>query len=118
MAKVMATTKKQESKDTVNKQRIRIRLKAYDHRIIDQSAKLIVETAERTGANVVGPIPLPTEKKVYTVQRSTFVHKDAREQFEMRIHKRLIEITDPRPKTIDALTNLNLPAGVSIEVKM
>ena len=118
MAKVMATTKKQESKDTVNKQRIRIRLKAYDHRIIDQSAKLIVETAERTGANVVGPIPLPTEKKVYTVQRSTFVRKDAREQFEMRIHKRLIEITDPRPKTIDALTNLNLPAGVSIEVKM
>lgn len=118
MAAGMATTKKQESKDTVNKQRIRIRLKAYDHRIIDQSAKLIVETAERTGANVVGPIPLPTEKKVYTVQRSTFVHKDAREQFEMRIHKRLIEITDPRPKTIDALTNLNLPAGVSIEVKM
>jgi len=110
--------KKQEGKEATNKQRIRIRLKAYDHRIIDQSAKLIVETAERTGANVVGPIPLPTERKVYTVQRSTFVHKDAREQFEMRVHKRLIEITDPRSKTIDALTNLNLPAGVSIEVKM
>ena len=119
MAKVTAS-KKQESagKEVGAKQRIRIRLKAYDHRIIDQSAKLIVETAERTGANVVGPIPLPTEKKNYTVQRSTFVHKDAREQFEMRVHKRLIEITDPRPKTIDALTNLNLPAGVSIEVKM
>ena len=111
-------SKKQDSKETASKQRIRIRLKAYDHRIIDQSAKLIVETAERTGANVVGPIPLPTEKKIYTVQRSTFIDKDSREQFEMRIHKRLIEITDPRPKTIDALTNLNLPAGVSIEVKM
>ena len=117
MAKGMAD-KKQEGKEAVNKQRIRIRLKAYDHRIIDQSAKLIVETAERTGANVIGPIPLPTERKVYSVQRSTFVHKDSREQFEMRVHKRLIEITDPRPKTIDALTNLNLPAGVSIEVKM
>ena len=117
MAKGVASNK-QESKEVANKQRIRIRLKAYDHRIIDQSAKLIVETAERTGANVVGPSPLPTEKKIYTVQRSTFVHKDAREQFEMRVHKRLIEITDPRPKTIDALTNLNLPAGVSIEVKM
>ena len=110
--------KPETNQDTAPKQRIRIRLNAYDHRIIDQSAKLIVETAERTGANVVGPIPLPTEKKVYTVLKSTFVHKDSREQFEMRIHKRLIEITDPRPKTIDALTNLNLPAGVSIEVKM
>lgn len=118
MAKDMASKKQDSPKDATAKQRIRIRLKAYDHRIIDQSAKLIVETAERTGANVVGPIPLPTEKKSYTVQRSTFVHKDAREQFEMRIHKRLIEITDPRPKTIDALTSLNLPAGVSIEVKM
>jgi len=112
--------KKQQNleKDTAPKQRIRIRLKAYDHRIIDQSAKLIIEAAERTGANVIGPIPLPTEKKVYTVLRSTFIHKNSREQFEMRVHKRLIEITDPRPKTIDALTNLNLPAGVNIEVKM
>lgn len=119
-SKRMPTSSKQPdtNQDAAAKQRIRIRLKAYDHRIIDQSAKLIVETAERTGANVVGPIPLPTEKKIYTVLRSTFVHKDSREQFEMRIHKRLIEITDPRPKTIDALTNLNLPAGVSIEVKM
>jgi len=100
------------------KQRIRIRLKAYDHRILDRSARLIIETAERTGAVVLGPIPLPTEKKIYTVLKSTFVHKDSRDQFEMRIHKRLIEIMDPTPKTIDALTNLSLPAGVSIEVKM
>ncbi|MFH0905658.1 MAG: 30S ribosomal protein S10 [bacterium] len=97
---------------------MRIRLKAYDHRILDKSSRLIIETAERTGAVVSGPIPLPTEKKVYTVLKSTFVHKDARDQFEMRIHKRLIEISDPTPKTIEALTNLSLPAGVSIEVKM
>ena len=115
-----SASKKQPANDknAAHKQRIRIRLKAYDHRIIDQSAKLIIDTAERTGANVIGPIPLPTERKVYTVLRSTFVHKDSREQFEMRVHKRLIEITDPGPKTIDALTNLSLPAGVSIEVKM
>ena len=102
----------------MDKQRIRIRLKAYDHRILDRSARLIIETAERTGAVVLGPIPLPTDKKVYTVLKSTFVHKDSRDQFEMRIHRRLIEIVDPTPKTIDALTNLSLPAGVSIEVKM
>ena len=114
----IATKNTEDNKIATAKQRIRIKLKAYDHRIIDQSAKLIVETAERTGANVIGPIPLPTDKKIYTVLKSTFVHKDAREQFEMRVHKRLVEITDPRPKTIDALTNLNLPAGVSIEVKM
>lgn len=101
-----------------DKQRIRIRLKAYDHRILDRSARLIIETAERTGAVVLGPIPLPTDKKVYTVLKSTFVHKDSRDQFEMRIHRRLIEIVDPTAKTIDALTNLSLPAGVSIEVKM
>ncbi|MDD5605840.1 MAG: 30S ribosomal protein S10 [Patescibacteria group bacterium] len=108
--------KASHSKDA--KQRIRIRLKAYDHRILDKSARLIIDTAERTGAVVLGPIPLPTEKKVYTVLKSTFVHKDSRDQFEMRIHKRLIDIADPTPKTIDALTNLSLPAGVSIEVKM
>ena len=101
-----------------DKQRIRIRLKAYDHRILDRSARLIIETAERTGAVVLGPIPLPTDKKIYTVLKSTFVHKDSRDQFEMRIHRRLIEIVDPTPKTIDSLTNLSLPAGVSIEVKM
>lgn len=98
--------------------RIRIKIKAYDHKLIDQSAKQIVDTAKRTGAGVIGPIPLPTEKTKYTVNRSTFVHKNAREQFEMRIHKRLIDISTPTPKTIDALSNLNLPAGVDVEIKM
>ncbi len=98
--------------------KIRIKIRAYDHKLIDQSAKSIVETAKRTGAEVIGPIPLPTEKSKYTVNRSTFVHKNAREQFEMRIHKRLIDIAQPTPKTIDALSNLNLPAGVDIEIKM
>ncbi len=98
--------------------RIRIKIRAYDHKLIDQSARQIVETAKRTGAAVIGPVPLPTEKTKYTVNRSTFVHKNAREQFEMRIHKRLIDIGTPTPKTIDALSNLNLPAGVDIEIKM
>ena len=101
-----------------NKGRIRIKIRAYDHKLIDQSAKQIVETAKRTGAAVIGPVPLPTEKTKYTVNRSTFVHKNAREQFEMRIHKGLIDIASPTPKTIDALTNLNLPAGVDVEIKM
>lgn len=100
------------------KQRIRIRLKAYDSKVIDQSAKQILDTAIRTGATVAGPIPLPTERTVTTVLRSPHVYKDAREQFEMRTHKRLIDITDPTPKTIDALMNLSLPAGVDIEIKM
>jgi small subunit ribosomal protein S10 len=98
--------------------RIRIRIRAYDHKLIDQSAKQIVETAKRTGATISGPIPLPTEKTKYTVLRSTFVHKDSREQFEMRVHKRLIDILLATPKTIDSLTNLNLPAGVDVEIKM
>jgi|SRR3989344_6002654 len=106
----------QESNE--NKGRIRIKIRAYDHKLIDQSAHQIVETAKRTGATVIGPVPLPTEKTKYTVNRSTFVHKNAREQFEMRIHKRLIDIAQPTPKTIDALSNLNLPAGVDIEIKM
>lgn len=100
------------------KSKIRIKIKAYDHKLIDQSAKQIVDTAKRSGAEISGPIPLPTEKTKYTVLRSTFVHKDSREQFEMRVHKRLIDITDPTPKTVDALTNLNLPAGVDVEIKM
>ncbi len=99
------------------KQRIRVRLKAYDHRIIDKSARKILDTAIRTGAQVLGPIPLPTDKKVVTVLKSTFVHKDAREQFEQRVHKRLIDVLDPTPKTIDSLMNLDLPAGVDIEIK-
>ena len=109
----MAIKKEEEAKP-----RIRIKIKAYDHKIIDQSARQIVETAERTGASVTGPVPLPTEIRKVTVNKSTFVHKDAREQFEMRIHKRLIDITSPTPKTIDNLTNLDLPAGVDVEIKM
>lgn len=99
-------------------QRVRIRIRAYDHKIIDQATRTILETAQRSGATTKGPIPLPTEKKKYTVNRSTFVHKDAREQYEMRIHKRLIDIINPTPKTIDAMMNLNLPAGVDVEIKM
>ncbi|MEX1052122.1 MAG: 30S ribosomal protein S10 [Patescibacteria group bacterium] len=99
------------------KQSIRIKLKAYDYRVIDRSAKKIIEAAERTGAIIAGPIPLPTEKSLVTVNRSTFVHKDAREQFEIRIHKRIIDVMDPTPKTLDALMNLDLPAGVDIEIK-
>jgi small subunit ribosomal protein S10 len=101
-----------------NHQRIRIKIKAYDHKIIDQSTNTIIETAERTAAKVCGPIPLPTRKHKYTIMRSTFVHKDARDQYEMRIHKRLIDIIDPTPQTIDNLMSLNLPAGVDVEIKM
>lgn len=105
------------AKTTETKQKIRIRLKAYDYRIIDKSARKIIETAERTGAQVIGPIPLPTEKNKVTVLKSSFVHKDAREQFEMRIHKRLIDVMEPNAKTIDSLMSLDLPAGVDIEIK-
>lgn len=100
------------------KQRIRIRLKAYDHKVIDQAAKQIVDTALRTGAVIAGPIPLPTEKSVYTVIKSPHVYKKGREQFEMRTHKRLIDVFDPTPKTIDSLMNLSLPAGCDAEIKM
>lgn len=110
----MATT----TEKTEAKQRIRIRLKAYDSKVIDQSAKQILDTAIRTGARVAGPIPLPTDKKGFTVLKGPHIHKDSREQFEMRTHKRLIDITEPTPKTIDSLMNLNLPAGVDIEIKM
>lgn len=97
--------------------RLRIRIRAYDHKVLDNSVKQIVETVISSGVEFVGPVPLPTEIKKYTVNRSSFVHKDAREQFEMRIHKRLLDILNPTPKVIDSLTNLNLPAGVDIEVK-
>lgn len=100
------------------KQRLRIKVRAYDSKIIDSSVRQIVDTARRFGAEVIGPVPLPTEMHKYTVNRSSFVHKDAREQYEMRVHKRLIDIVSPTPKTIDALMNLNLPAGVDIEIKM
>ncbi|MBI4225387.1 MAG: 30S ribosomal protein S10 [Candidatus Sungbacteria bacterium] len=100
------------------KTRVRIKVRAYDSKIIDNSVKQIVDTAIRNGADVVGPIPLPTEIHRYTVNRSSFVHKNAREQYEMRVHKRLIDILSPSAGTINSLTNLNLPAGVDIEVKM
>jgi len=112
----MSTTQGTKDKNTLTKLRIRIR--AYDHKVIDSSVKQIVETARRYGGEVVGPIPLPNEIRKYTVNRSTFVHKTAREQFEMRVHKRVVDIMNPTPKIIDALTNLNLPAGVDIEIKM
>lgn len=99
------------------KPKLRIKLRAYDHKIIDNSARQIVETALRYGVEVVGPVPIPTEIRKHTVNRSTFVHKDAREQFEVRVHKRLIDILSPTPKVIEALTNLTLPAGVDIEIK-
>ncbi len=99
-------------------QKIRIRLKAYDHELIDKSARSIVETAERTGATVSGPVPLPTEKNVYCVIRSPFKDKDSREHFEIRTHKRLIDIHQPTPKTVDSLMRMDLPAGVDIEIKL
>lgn len=105
------------SDSTSTTQKIRIRLKAYDYRVIDQCAGKILEAIKRTGATVNGPIPLPTEIKKVTVLRSTFKHKDAREQFEQRIHKRLIDVLSPTAKTIDALMSLDLPAGVDIEIK-
>lgn len=99
-------------------QKIRIRLRAFDHHLLDQSAGKIVETARRTGADVSGPVPLPTERSLYTVIRAPHKYKDSREQFEMRTHKRLIDILEPTPKTIDALMRLDLPAGVDIEIKL
>ena len=99
-------------------QRIRIRLKAYDHRVLDQAADRIVDTARRTNARTAGPIPLPTEISKYTVIRGPFIDKDSREQFEMRTHKRILDILDPNPKVVDALMRLNLPSGVNIEIKL
>jgi small subunit ribosomal protein S10 len=110
------TTSSEKAAGSINKLRIRVR--AYEHKILDTSVKQIIDTAMRFDANVVGPIPLPTEIKKYTVNRSTFVHKDAREQFEMRTHKRVIDILNPSPKVVEALTNLSLPSGVNIDVKM
>lgn len=108
----MAEKKQQEST------KLRIRVRAYESKILDQSVKQIMDTALRFGAEVKGPIPLPTEIKKYTVNRSSFVYKDAREQFEMRVHKRLIDILNPDAKVVEALTNLSLPSGVNIDVKM
>lgn len=100
------------------KQRIRIKIRAYDHKVIDTATQTIIKTAERSGAQVLGPVPLPTEIKRYTVNRSTFIDKQSRDQYEMRVHKRLIDIINPTERAIDALMSLNLPAGVDIEIKM
>jgi len=102
----------------VEKATLRLRIKAYDHKLIDNSSRQIIDTAKRHEAEVIGPIPLPTEIKKYTVNRSTFVHKDSREQFELRVHKRLIDILNPTRELIESLSKLNLPAGVDIEIKM
>ncbi len=107
-----------DSKKPEQKQRIRIRLKAYDHKVIDQAAKQIIDTALRTGAVVAGPIPLPTRKNTFTVIKSPHVYKKGREQFEMRTHKRLIDVLEPTSKTIDSLMSLSLPAGCDVEIKM
>lgn len=115
MASKTAPLKESESEE---QGRIRVKIRAYDARIIDQSAKTIIQAVLKTGAKIKGPIPLPTEIKKYTVLRSTFVHKNARDQFEMRTHRRLIDILSPGPKTIDELSHLSLPAGVDIEIKM
>ena len=103
---------------TEDQQRIRIKIRAYDHKIIDQATETIMKTAQRSGASILGPVPLPTEKRKYTVNSSTFVHKDARDQYEMRIHKRLIDIISPTARTVDSMMSLNLPAGVDIEIKI
>lgn len=123
MAKAPPKTKgkaapEKRAAEAEEKQKLRIRIRAYDHKILDSSVKQIVDTALRYGSEIMGPVPLPTEIKKYTVNRSTFVHKNAREQFEMRVHRRLIDVLSPTPKVIEAMTNLNLPAGVDIEVKM
>lgn len=109
---------KKAAPEVLAEHKLRIRVRAYEHKILDLSVKQIMDTAARFEATVIGPVPLPTEIKRWTVNRSTFVHKNAREQFEMRIHKRLIDILNPSPKVIEALTNLSLPTGVTIDVKM
>lgn len=119
-----SVTQPEESKkakkggEAEQEQRVRIKIRSFDNKIIDASTRTIMDTVERSGAKTVGPVPLPTEIKKYTVNRSTFVHKNAREQFEMRVHKRLLDILNPSQKTIDALMSLNLPAGVDVEIKM
>ncbi|MCI0597567.1 30S ribosomal protein S10 [Candidatus Parcubacteria bacterium] len=117
-AKTRKTSKKAAAVTPGAESKLRIKVRAYEHKILDLSVKQIMDTANRFEAKTVGPVPLPTEIKRWTVNRSTFVHKDAREQFEMRIHKRVIDILSPSPKVIEALTNLNLPSGVTIDVKM
>lgn len=117
-SKKTAPTKRSQKTTEGEVARLRIRVRAYESKILDLSVKQIMDTALRYDAQVEGPIPLPTEKKIYTVNRAAFVYKNAREQFEMRIHKRLIDIVNPTPKVIESLTNLSLPSGVNIDVKM
>jgi small subunit ribosomal protein S10 len=105
-------------KDTAGPSRLRIKVRAYEHAVLDKSVKQIIDTANRYSAKIVGPVPLPIDIKKYTVNRAAFIDKDAREQFEMRIHKRMIDILNPEAKVIEALTNIDLPSGVSIDVKM
>jgi len=112
------TTAQKEEKQEAVGTRIRIKIRAYDNKIIDAATKTIIDTAERNNAKVVGPVPLPTEKSKFSVGRSTFVHKTSSEQYEMRVHKRLVDIVNPTPKAIDALMNLNLPSGVDVAIKM
>lgn len=109
---------KKEKQVPLVQQKLRIRLAAYDHKVIDSSCKQIIDTVVREGCDIIGPIPLPTAIKKWTVNRSSFIHKDAREQYEMRVHKRLIDIPNPNAKVIESLSSLNLPAGVDIEIKM
>jgi small subunit ribosomal protein S10 len=116
--KTAATKAPKKEAEAVAEPKLRIRVRAYEHKILDLSVKQIMDTANRFDAKIVGPVPLPTEIKRWTVNRSTFIDKDSREQFEMRIHKRLIDIMSPSGKVIEALTNLNLPSGVTIDVKM
>ena len=113
-----AKNKKQIKDKEEFRQRLRIKIRGYDHKILDLSTRQIVETAMRSNAEIAGPVPLPTETRRYTVNRSTFVHKDSRDQFEIRVHRRLVDIFNPTPKLIDALTNLTLPAGIDVEIKM
>ncbi len=115
---VERTKKDNEEGQAEIKTRVRIKIKAYDHKIIDQATRTIIEAAQSSGAKVIGPVPLPTEKKIYTVLNSTFVKKDSRKQYEIRVHKRLLDILEPTPKTVENLTSLNLPAGVDVEIKM
>ena len=117
-AKTTKATKAPKAVKTAEVQKLRIRVRAYESKVLDASVKQIIDTARRFEATILGPIPLPTEIKKYTVNRSTFIYKNAREQFEMRVHKRLIDIVNPQPKLIEALTNLSLPSGVDIDVKM
>jgi len=107
-----------KKKEPEQQAKLRLRIKSYDHKLLDRSTRQIIDIAKRNGAETIGPIPLPTEVRKYTVNRSTFVHKDSREQFEMRTHKRLVDILNPNQKIVEALSSVNLPAGIEIEIKM